>query len=144
MEIAFSFVRSFAMLCVLLSLFASGGCGPSASKDVPELGEVSGTVTLDGKPLADATVGFQSEAAKRVSTGQTDSEGKYTMYLMNDIKGVPLGVNKVTISTAKPGDDAVPGSAKKETLPSKYNQRTTLTADVKEGENTFDFSLDSK
>ena len=43
------------LLCVLAAL-ASGGCdrGPALPKAVP----VGGTVTLDGKPLAGATIRF--------------------------------------------------------------------------------------
>ncbi|EAQ79754.1 carboxypeptidase-like regulatory domain-containing protein [Blastopirellula marina] len=137
-------LAALAPLGVTFVLLVIAGCGGGRAGDVPDLGTVSGTVTLDGKPLADATVGFHSATAKRVSTGVTDNEGKYSMYLMNDIQGAPLGDNTVTISTAKMGDDAVPGSSKPETLPAKYNNKSTLTADVKAGDNTFDFPLQSK
>jgi len=35
-------------------------------------------------------------------------------------------------------------AAKKDPIPAKYNTNTTLTADVKTGENTIDFKLESK
>ncbi|WP_231753254.1 carboxypeptidase-like regulatory domain-containing protein [Rosistilla carotiformis] len=104
---------------------------------------MTGTVTLDGQPLADAVVSFQSKDAGRVASGATDAAGNYTIYLLNDIEGAPVGTNQVMIVTAKPGDDAIPGSAKPEVLPAKYNAESELSADVQPGDNQFDFELTS-
>ena len=134
----------FVTACVGFGFLMAAGCGGGGSADAPDLGVVTGTITLDGKPLPGATVGFLSTSEQRVSTGKTDSEGHYTMFLRNDIKGAPLGQNSVTVSTVVLGDDSVPGSGKPETLPAKYNSKTTLSADVEPGENTINFALDSK
>ncbi|QDU78261.1 hypothetical protein Pan97_53460 [Bremerella volcania] len=132
----------FLMLVALATTCV--GCFQSKPADQPDLGEVSGKVTLDGSPLADATVSFQSVELGRMASGKTDAQGHYELILLNDIKGAVVGENKVLITTAQPGDDAVPGSAKPETLPKKYNDKSELTAEVKEGTNEFNFDLQSK
>ncbi len=52
------------------------GCGPSS--DVPKLAPVHGVVTMDGKPLANATVRFIPESG-RPSVGVTDEQGRYEL-----------------------------------------------------------------
>lgn len=132
-------MRLSALLLVVVAV-SLAGCGAS---DLPELGRVSGVVTLDGKPLQDAGVAFQGPNG-RLATGVTDAGGNYSLVLLNDTMGAVVGTNQVHITTAKPGDDAVPGSAVKETLPARYNTKTTLTRDVKAGGNTFNFDLESE
>jgi len=69
---------------------------------------VSGRVTLDGQPLANAVVTFQpirdSSAEPPTamgSVGQTDAEGRYVLQLVDpDIAGALVGEHVVTISTA--------------------------------------------
>ena len=77
---------SVILLCVATFLIA--GCGRS---DLPELGTVSGTVSLDGKPLADAIVNFTPEQGGRPSTGQTDTTGHYTLVYVADAEGAVVG-----------------------------------------------------
>ncbi|UUO05914.1 carboxypeptidase-like regulatory domain-containing protein [Blastopirellula sp. J2-11] len=131
-------------ILALLILIAAVGCGQHRASDLPDLGEVSGTVTLDGKPLPEATVSFQSTEVGRMASGMTDSAGQYKLYLLNDISGAPLGQNDVYITTARPADDSKPGSGRPEKLPAIYHAKSTLSADVKSGANTFDFDLKSK
>lgn len=77
---------------------------------------------------------------------------------MHGVKGTVVGANTIYIRTGTPGpdpdaaetieqtDDTNPGveTPKKETVPAKYNSKTTLKEDVKAGENTFNFDLTSK
>ena len=51
------------------------GCSDQAP-DMPELGQVHGTITLDGKPLEGVSVLFEPENG-RPSTAITDAAGKY-------------------------------------------------------------------
>lgn len=128
------------------SLVLLSGCG--GGSDTPPLGTVSGVVTLDEKPLADAEVTFQPETG-RPSLGKTDSQGNYTLaYTVND-NGALIGPHKVIITTAVEAfsDETGGGQdreARPEILPPKYNAQTTLTAEVKSGANTIDFPLKSK
>lgn len=132
--------RSMAVLLgATLLLVPFAGC---SGTDAPPVGEVTGTVTLDAKPLADATVMFQPTQAGRPSTGKTDQEGRYTLDYVDGVTGAILGSHKVIIRTEIPGEDGQPPIAK-EKLPRRYHDNTELTAEVKEGSNTFDFSLTS-
>jgi hypothetical protein len=117
-----------------LGLLAIAGCGNAGR---PTLGQVHGCVTLDGKPLADAKIIFKSQEAKvRESWAFTDASGEYVLKYLRDIMGGTVGRNSVRIS--KPRENA-----RGEMLPEKYNTSTTLTADVKRGDNEINFDLTS-
>jgi len=124
---------AFVVAAVILT-----GCG--GRKD---LGTVTGTVTLDGEPLPDAQVEFSPANSGTTSYGKTDSKGVYTMASSGNAEGAALGENKVKIMTAdvieRDGEEVVV----KEKLPDRYHKKTTLTADVQPGKNTFDFALES-
>jgi hypothetical protein len=115
-------------------LLISAGC---SSSDQPELVPVRGRVTLDGQPLADAYVVFQSESGGRGSRAITHSDGGYELTYLRDIGGVRPGKHRVYISTAIEGRPH-------ERLPRKYNKETILVATVPDAGGEIDFSLDSK
>jgi hypothetical protein len=115
------------------------GCG---KPEHPEVGRVSGVVTLDGQPLPDATVMFQPTEG-RASIATTDSAGKYSLIYLDGVPGALLGSHKVIIRTEIPGEDGQPPIAK-EKLPRKYHEQTELTAEVKPGSSKFDFALTSQ
>jgi hypothetical protein len=68
-------MKRILVLTFATTLFAIIGCG--GVKYVP----VSGVVTLDGKPLANAMVLFQpiGDQGGVGSTAKTDSEGRYKL-----------------------------------------------------------------
>ena len=70
------------------------GCGDSVDpgRGVP----VSGTVTMDGKPLEGASVSFLNETF--TGYGRTDAQGKYRL-----VQGALPGKNKVVISKVEGG-----------------------------------------
>lgn len=125
-------VRTGLVLAVGLMVTALG-CGRG---DGPELGEVTGTVTLDGKPLEGVIINFQPESG-RAGTGETDSEGRYKLIYRYGVDGTKVGPSKVSFAWPM-GVEGKPG------IPEKYAGKTELTADVKSGSNTFDFDLKSK
>jgi hypothetical protein len=104
------------------------GCG-SAPRDLPPLGEVSGTVTLDGKPLEGAIVVFEPETT-RASNAKTDAQGKYELMFNTTIRGAAIGDHKVRIS--RRGDPLTGGQ---ESVPARYNDQSELTVNVKSGKN---------
>jgi hypothetical protein len=124
---------------VIATLACLAGCG---GPEHPEVGRVSGVITLDGQPLADATVMFQPTNG-RASVATSDSAGKYSLTYLDGVPGAKLGAHKVIIRTEIPGEDGQPPIAK-EKLPKKYHEQTELTAEVKPGSNTFDFDLTSQ
>jgi hypothetical protein len=132
--------RSVMVLLVdALMLVCLAGCG---TPEHPEVGRVSGHVTLDGQPLPEATVMFQPTEG-RASIATTDSAGKYSLIYLDGVPGAKLGAHKVIIRTEIPGEDGQPPIAK-EKLPKKYHQNTELTAEVVRGSNTFNFELQSE
>jgi hypothetical protein len=123
------------------------GCGSHPT--VP----VSGRVTLDGKPLPDATVMFVplADAATKdplpSSVGVTDADGRYSLVLNSDgkTKGAVAGKHKVIIVLgANAGSsDAQPTFHKQ--LPEQYNRKSTLECDVPlRGRNDANFDLRSQ
>jgi hypothetical protein len=145
----------------LLVCLAAIVCGCSKSKKL-DLTPVSGTVTLDGKPLPDADVTFFYQGSSingyRISTGKTDAAGKYELKAGAQPGAVP-GDFKVTVSRVVTKDGAavkleegmdmtqleMQGLAK-QSLPEKYYdyEKTGLTAKVEKGKSEgYDFPLSS-
>lgn len=94
--------RSSSLLFILLGTLAAGlaGCGeglPSFSDVTP----VTGTVKLNGSPLADADVQFVPDFVPPESflgsTAKTDANGKYEL-MTGKSKGTIPGKFKVTVS----------------------------------------------
>jgi len=142
--------HDFLMMTLLSLSFSLAGCGGGGS-DQPELGQVKGTITMDGSPLADVSVTFSPDSG-RPATGKTDVAGNYELIYIRNTPGCKLGHNKVMISNSteedemeQEGDDAVQTAPSDENeIPAKYNDKTTLEADVQPGENTFNFDLKKK
>lgn len=111
------------------------GCG---RRDVPPLGLVTGTVTLDGSPLADTLVLFTPEGPGRTSQAVTDAAGRYHLAYLRDIAGANVGRHVVRITTATEEHGG------HERLPARYHRRSELVADVQPGDNTIDFPLTAK
>lgn len=126
--------------CFCLSLFsivAVSGCSSSSGESLPELGLVTGTITLDNQPLSEAMVTFQPTSGGAMSSGATDESGTYEIFFNTETPGAVIGSHKVSIS--KPDGEAGP-----DLVPMKYNFQTTLTAEVSAGENVQNFELESK
>ena len=112
------------------------GCGKS---DIP-LAQVEGTILLDGRPLANATVEFQpaeGTAKGRPSIGETGPDGKYKLRFTKDQWGAPVGRHKVMITTFSPTGDG----KFRERVPAVYNSSTTLVREVEKNQNWLDFDL---
>jgi len=134
-----------AVAAVLLTLTLVG-CG--ASDDLPREG-VSGTVTLNDKPLASGFITFMPAASEVTQGGGIIQEGKYS--IPRD-QGLVPGNYKVLITSSGGGSEkqtdhltdmpGMPPVPAKEAIPAQYNAKSTLTAEVKAGgENVFNFPL---
>jgi hypothetical protein len=72
---------------------AVAGCGRG-----PALAPVSGTVTMNGKPLARVRVEFWPEEGSPRSTGSTDEAGRFTLTTDGTAKpGAVVGRHKVVL-----------------------------------------------
>ena len=111
---------------------------------------VSGAVTLDGKPLAGATVSFHRyvEDTKRwanVADGLTDATGAFQLSTYARSDGCPAGEFAVTVAfTGRGYYDGE--AADRPRLPDRYAAaaKTPLKVTVKEGPNDINIDLTSK
>jgi len=131
------------LLCTAWLVLASTGCSDPL-KD--KRGEVSGTVTLDGQPVAKGEIRFIPNGANSgPSTGGPITDGKYHIGYKtgpavgsNEVQfdGTRLTGKKVTIKGSEL-DERV------DVFPTKYQMVSPEQRDVKPGKNTFDFDLKS-
>jgi hypothetical protein len=129
-------VRRRAIFAVAgLTILATVGCRKSGR---PALGMVSGTVTLDGRPLPKALVLFTPDGPGRTSHAVTDTTGRYSLAYLRDIAGANVGRHVVRITTATEENGG------RELLPARYHARSVLTATVEPGGNVCDFAVTAK
>lgn len=132
--------RLLILFTIASCLSFIGGCGGSS-----HLGPVMGTVSLDGKPLANAIVSFQPSSGRR-SEAITDSSGQYQLSYTADEQGALIGSHTVIISTAKQdwSEEQKVFITMPEQVPAKFNAKSELTAEVQPGSNTLNFELTSQ
>ena len=131
----------FVLACLLL-----GGCGDDGAT-----GTVKGKVTVNGEiPMDGSSINFVSSDGKSQSAGDTLKQGNYSAT-------VPVGTCKVEIRVPRPQTRAKPGPKSggpgpgpgaggiiEESLPAEYNDKTTLTLDVKPGSNEKNWDIQTK
>ena len=142
-------MRNFG--CALLPLFLFVGCGPS---DPLGRKAVSGSVTLNGSPVAQGSVNFESQGSEASASGGAPiKDGTYS--IPRDM-GLPPGTYRVRINIPKPGTavdedlSVLPGETPPppvEMAGPEWNSRSTqsveVEADAKEPV-TFDFDVTGK
>ena len=112
--------------------------------DLPDLGRVYGTVTLDGQPLVGAKVMFtpadralrvdgKESQRLRTSTAITDAEGYYELYYAEDIRGAAVTEHRVTIDMLVPSREVM--------IPIAYTLYGDERRVVESGRNPIDFPL---
>ena len=136
----------------LLGLFGCGPAGPDYGS--LDLSEVHGKITLDGQPLSGGLIHFQAEDGT-YSYANIDAEGRYKMMFNSEQPGVLKGGKTVRIWSSRgvPGEsnaggeeegDPDAGPRQVEQIPSRYNSRSTLTANVENASEEFNFDLKSR
>ncbi len=138
-----------------------------------KLTPVTGTVTLDGAPVANAVVTFVSDSGGMACSGSTDTSGKYLLGCQYGA-GAPAGAYSVQIKSREvakaagtnPMSGLSPGTPEynaayqkmmssgpnqtaykektKGEIPEKYNSGAELKAVVGPSSETIDFKLESK
>lgn len=135
-----AFYANSLILFICMSSSILVGCGSKY-----DLGQVSGVITLDEMPLADATVIFRpSEQGEVVpmSSGRTDASGKYSLSMIaDDTPGAIVALHRVGISrnSQSTSDVVTPEELAKHALPEH-----DFIFEVMEGVNKADFKLVSK
>lgn len=95
-----------ACFCILIGLAVLAGCSkPAPPPRVP----VSGTVTIEGKPLPQAVVTFyplfEGFGSELVAEGTTDASGRFTLASSLG-EGACVGRHRVTVNDAPAPEDA--------------------------------------
>ncbi|MBI1311182.1 carboxypeptidase regulatory-like domain-containing protein [bacterium] len=126
-------------LCVLAAAVTLAGCGGG-----PDVGSVSGVVTLDGKPLSEASILFTPVEGGRASAATSDAQGNYQLQYTQAIDGALIGEHIVTIATGgeyydKDGNE----HEREELVPDFYNNSREYKQTVAAGSNTIDLKLSS-
>jgi hypothetical protein len=132
---------------VVLSLWVAGCGGRGGYKLAP----VSGKVTLNGAPLADATVEFVPVTGEKddplpSSVGTTGEDGRYSLVLANRDKtpGGVVGKHTVIITLGGKGGAKEGRPTFHKQLPERYNRKTELECVVPEdGREDANFDLKS-
>ena len=129
-------MRLFLVIAVCL---AFAGCNQG-----PPTGTIKGTVKLEGEPVDGGIIRFVPADGNSQPADSPLVSGAYSVTM-------PLGEKKVEVFWAKDRsgttevDTASQGSEQLiQMIPAKYNNQTTLTHTVVEGEQVRDFDLTSK
>ncbi|HZW30294.1 MAG TPA: carboxypeptidase-like regulatory domain-containing protein, partial [Isosphaeraceae bacterium] len=135
-------IRHYRRFSFVLSLAASGlmaGC--SGSRDDLPREPVAGTVTLDGRPLAEGAIQFtpaSGSGGPAISGTAAIENGQFSIPRAD---GLVPGSYKVSVSAVpvkrEPRGQITIGKKKatqyKEAIPAKYNTKTILTEEIKRG-----------
>ncbi|WP_437187570.1 Ig-like domain-containing protein [Planctomicrobium sp. SH668] len=125
------------------------GCGG----DGVELGNVEGTLTVDGKPVPGATVVFnpQDSEVRSPSYGTTDANGHYKLAFNLHKEGaipakhfVQIELERLTKSELREYKENGMTPPEFFEIPKKYRKPDALEYVVKRGSNVIDITLDSK
>ncbi len=119
------------------------GCGGG---DGPQLGNVTGTITMNGAPVPGLNVTFVPQDKGSPSYGGTDENGRYRLLFNQHRSGAELGKHNVVIENREPETDDSGNrilSGVVVTVPQKYSQPGTLSTEVHAGQNQLDFALDA-
>lgn len=137
--------RSRFGVAYLLAVVFVCGCGSSGQ----ERTAVSGSITLDGKPLSDVNIVFMPEDGNGLGATALAQAGSFSLEAAT---GPSPGKHSVTIDAMQPDleefellrdqrKNPLPGPR----IPRRYRSPGTLTATVlSEGDNQFDFALTTR
>jgi hypothetical protein len=124
-------MRRLILGSLLIGITFLAGCGSNSAP-------VSGRVTLNGKPLANARVTFQPQSGSETgglgSSAITDQDGNYSLkFIGKDSEGAMVGKHRVTISSRSGPEEDDSGKTSNELVPEQYNTKSTLTFEVPSG-----------
>jgi len=142
-------LNHFSWAYIVLGLVSVIGCGGEVD---PTL-QVSGTVTLNGKPVQHGDIEFGGKDNNGLRRGAMIVNGKYQTAPMQGllpgdyivrIFSVPVQASSAN-SEALPGDEELGPAASRDLIPPEYNMRSKQTVTVTtEGPNVFDFDINTK
>lgn len=124
----------FACLLSIVGCLVACGCDDGRPERVP----VSGTVTIDGKPLQTGYVQVVPDNA-RAATGRIRSDGCFKLTCYGNEDGCVLGTYRVAVS----GCEMVGENAQRWYAPKRYADASTsgLTVTIKEPTDSLNIEL---
>ncbi|MDX1948536.1 MAG: carboxypeptidase-like regulatory domain-containing protein [Pirellulaceae bacterium] len=137
-------------LWLILPAWFCCGC---TGDGLPDRAPVSGIVTFNGRPLAEATVTFLPASGAQAATGRTNGEGRYVLGTFSTDDGAVLGPHRITVLAhgpdrpLRPGEmgSGIPGELTRgdPLIPTRYFAPETsgLAREVVAGKNEFDLEL---
>ena len=153
------FTNTCFILLSLLLILNLGGCSDGRLKTEP----VSGVVTLDGEPLANASVNFRPKVSGQGAAGfaRTNEKGEYRLQTMHGhpdagtlpgeysvtitkYKSIPTGRKITDSDTGKIVDEMTHVFIFPEMAIYADAEKTPFTATVVKGKNRFNFDVPSK
>ncbi len=124
----------------IVTVFAAGllalvvGCSNEVG---PKKYDVSGTVKVDGKEVAEGEIIFQSDDQSVGAEGGTIKNGKYATKAREGKNKVQIRATRVVPGKKGPmGEDWV-----EQFIPEQFNEQSTLSAEVGPGKTKHDFEL---
>lgn len=126
---------------VLLAVLGAAveGCGPPMVRY--EMLPVSGVVTMEGQPLANADVILESEVGPR-GFGVTDVSGKFTVATRQFGSGLPAGSYRVSIRGAD--TTRLGASGPRVVVPSMYREPGLGRVSIEAGMQPLTFDLQAR
>lgn len=135
--------------CAVVGVVLVSGCNSGAG--LPATVSAEGTVTLDGAPVADATITFIADVGSYNASAVTDKEGKFAMKAFEEKKGAVPGAYKVainkTIVESRSGKQGESDVNLKQGLPMKYSNFLTSDLTIQlgnAGDKNIKYELTSK
>jgi hypothetical protein len=129
---------------VALTMLCFAGCGrPSYELEVAP---VSGTVTLDGKPLPSGYVVVPTSKG-RMASGEIQPDGSFVLTTYEKGDGAQVGTHPVVVNEVPPDEFSRVKRPRGPPIPEKYTRAGTsgLQVDVKADEENFlELQLKSK
>jgi hypothetical protein len=131
--------RSVFILCTILTLSAGGGCGAPTVRYT--MIPIEGVVTLEGEPLVNADVMFDSEDGPR-GFGTTDDAGRFSVVTRQYGAGLPAGRYRVFVA----GSDQtrLGGSGRSVSVPTLYQETGVGRVTIGPGMKPLSFDLERK
>lgn len=126
-------------LFVWVSAIVTTGC--DGGKGKPPTHTVSGKVTLDGKPMPEGIIFFEANPPDGQAPANAPiSNGEYSAEVPAGSKLVRISHEKMVKSPMGGDEVEIPTQM----VPPRYNSQSTLTREVTEGANSFDFEIQSR
>lgn len=141
-------MRQFTRLIALVIVMVITAAGCAESGDGLDRQPISGSITLNGLPLASGLITFVPSGAPEPVATAAIEDGSYAL----DREDGPVsGPHRVTIWASAPTGQTIhdpyypdePIEETREIIPNRYNTQSVLTADVKTNdENGVSFQLE--